>query len=72
MGLKMIDTEVDTILERNALNAGGTLPKHEGIQYAHSSDDDAFSTIIQWLYWRIPYTRGQPRPNETLFLPATE
>ncbi|GAX75784.1 hypothetical protein CEUSTIGMA_g3227.t1 [Chlamydomonas eustigma] len=71
MGLKMIETEVDTILKRNAINAGGTLPKNEGVEKADSAVDDAFSTIIQWLYWRIPFTRGKHRPNETLFLPAT-
>ena len=59
MGIKMVDTDASRFLEEQWTKGGGTLPEHEGLQFAESRVDDAFSTILQWLHWRIPFTRGQ-------------
>ena len=56
-------------MTRNMYDQGGNLSITEGVRYADSRVDDAFSTIIQWLHWRIPFTRGEPRPKEKLYLP---
>ena len=34
------------------------------------SIDDGFSSFVQWLHWRINFTRGEPRPREKLYLPT--
>ena len=46
------------ILEHNRIDGGGTLAFLEGRQYAGTDTDDAFATIMQWLFHRIPHTRG--------------
>ena len=69
MGLTMIDNEAKSAVSGHWTNQGGKLAAQEGLQYAESRVDEAFSTIMQWLHWRIPFTRGKPRPNETLYLP---
>ncbi len=69
MGLKMIETDVKDVVAQAWINQGGKLPEHEGIQYAESRVDDAFSTILQWLQWRIPFTRGAPRPGAKFYPP---
>jgi len=45
-------------------NTDGSL--RPGMEWAATSDDDAFSTVIQWLYHRIPATRGRPVVAELL------
>jgi hypothetical protein len=69
MGLNMIDLEIKESLERNLMKAGGIPHKHPGVEFANSRVDDAFSTIMQWLHWRIPFTRGVPRLEEKLYVP---
>lgn len=69
-GLTMIDTDIEDAVERLKMEHGGKLPTdQDGMQYAKSRVDDAFSTILQWLLSRIPHTRGAPRPNEKLYIP---
>ncbi len=46
------------VLEHNKMQRGGKLPDQEGMQYAAGTTDDAFSTLMQWLYARIPHTRA--------------
>lgn len=58
----MVTAEVKQLAEYHLLQAGGqfkdTVP---GRQFASSATDDAFSTLMQWLYARIPFTRkAQP------------
>ncbi|GAX75783.1 hypothetical protein CEUSTIGMA_g3226.t1 [Chlamydomonas eustigma] len=69
MGLNMIDLQVKTSIEENVMKAGGIQRNHSGMEFANTRVDDAFSTIMQWLHWRIPFTRGEPRPGEKLFIP---
>ena len=69
MGLKMTDISSKHNVVRHWEAQGGNLVVREGLQYAESRVDDAFSTVIQWLHWRIPFTRGKPRPEEKLYLP---
>jgi len=59
MGIKMVDSDATRLMESRWTSNGGSLPEHEGMQFAESRVDDAFSTILQWLHWRIPFTRGQ-------------
>ncbi len=67
----MIDVAIKLAVARNWVAQGGKLPEHEGTQYAESRVDDAFSTVMQWLHSRIPFTRGEARPAEKLYLPLT-
>lgn len=54
----MSDKHRKNALDRNKMDNGGMLPAQEGIQYAASPVDGPFETLIQWLYARIPATRG--------------
>jgi Exostosin family len=70
VGMKMAELAIEDQLERHKMDQGGRLREdQEGMQYAKSKVDDAFSTIIQWLHSKIPTTRGKPRVNESLYIP---
>jgi len=66
----MLEHDTESIVKTHWSDNGGKLPVQEGSHFAESKTDDAFSTIIQWLHWRISFTRGKDRPNEKLFLPT--
>ena len=64
----MIDDEARNGVDRNVVNFhGGIEPTQRGFEFARSGQDDAFSTLLQWLLWRVPFTRGEPRPGEKLY-----
>ena len=46
------------LLEKHRLDNGGFLRSTSGLQYADNAVDDAFSTIVQWLFHRIPHIHG--------------
>lgn len=54
----MIDEKEREIRDKNRIDHGGNVPFNnrvgDGSEYAGVAVDDAFSTIIQWLYTRIP------------------
>ncbi|MEW5312044.1 MAG: hypothetical protein WDW38_003706 [Sanguina aurantia] len=58
LDLEMVRRDTRERIERNRLDNGGTLPEQPGSHMAQDPRDDAFSTIVQWLYARIPFTRG--------------
>lgn len=53
----MIDEETKKFSDEFRAGQGGVLPKVEGREYTTTRVDDAFSTVMQWLQWRIPATR---------------
>lgn len=72
VGMKMAELEIEDQVERHKMEQGGKLSEdQDGMQYAKSKVDDAFSTIIQWLHSKIPTTRGLPRANESLYIPPS-
>ncbi|MEW5298002.1 MAG: hypothetical protein WDW36_001167 [Sanguina aurantia] len=56
--LEMVRRDTQERMERRRIDSGGTLPPQPGADRAQDPRDDAFSTIVQWLYARIPFTRG--------------
>lgn len=66
----MVEDQTKNSIQSHWTDNGGKLPEQEGIQFAESQADDAFSTILQWLHWRVPFTRGKDRPDEKLYFPT--
>lgn len=54
----MVRRDTKDRVEKKRLDNGGLLPEQPGSERAQDPEDDAFSTIMQWLYARIPFTRG--------------
>jgi hypothetical protein len=57
------------MIEENLKGNLGVTRHNQGMQYATAplGMDDAFTTILQWLHSRIPFTRGAPRPDDKLY-----
>ncbi|GIL48810.1 hypothetical protein Vafri_5227 [Volvox africanus] len=58
LGVKMAVRDAEHVVSEHRERNGGFLRPNPGVQYAANSVDDAFSTIIQWLYARIPEVHG--------------
>ncbi|GFR49988.1 hypothetical protein Agub_g12134 [Astrephomene gubernaculifera] len=54
LGLRMARAEARKLLEAHQERAGGSAPRHPGAEYSIHAQDDAFDTLMQWLYSRIP------------------
>ncbi|GFR49991.1 hypothetical protein Agub_g12137 [Astrephomene gubernaculifera] len=59
LGLKMADADAAAVVSEHRATNGGLLRPNPGAQYAASRVDDAFSTLMQWLYARIPDIQGK-------------
>ncbi|KAL6761490.1 exostosin-like glycosyltransferase [Haematococcus lacustris] len=61
-GLPLAERDVAKIV-RDHKGRGHPLTDRPGLEWAQTADGDAFSTVMQWLYHRIPHTRkAAPRP----------
>ncbi|EFJ51205.1 acetylglucosaminyltransferase [Volvox carteri f. nagariensis] len=58
LGVKMAQRDAVEVVNRHREMYGGQLRPNPGVQYATSHVDDAFSTLMQWLYARIPEVHG--------------
>ncbi len=58
LGVRLAHIDVRTRLEQYKSEHDGAAPRNPGTEYFLSPQDDAFETIVQWLYERIPYVRG--------------
>lgn len=58
MGLRMLDDSARAYLWDYRADAGGKAPRTPGAEFSVSRQDDAFATILQWLYHRIPDVHG--------------
>ncbi|KAG2488211.1 hypothetical protein HYH03_013205 [Edaphochlamys debaryana] len=69
--LKMIIEDARKVLAGHVSANDGSAPKNLGAAYSVSKQDDAFATIMQWLYSRIPDATGKPlAPTQAAVLPA--
>ncbi|KAG2432503.1 hypothetical protein HXX76_008848 [Chlamydomonas incerta] len=64
MGLRMIEDESRRLQRAYQQDAGGKAPRTPGSEYSTSRQDDAFATILQWLYHRIPEVHGTQGSRE--------
>ncbi|KAG2432501.1 hypothetical protein HXX76_008846 [Chlamydomonas incerta] len=64
MGLRMLDDSARSLMWGYRADAGGKAPRTPGSEYSTSRQDDAFATILQWLYHRIPEVHGTQGSRE--------
>lgn len=51
------------VMQKHREQQGGTLAQRPGMQWAQTGDDDAFSTVIQWLYSRMDDVKAAVRAH---------
>ena len=59
--VRLAQTDSRRLLNENTGQAGGSsgVKVNAGMEYADTDEDDAFSTIVQWLHSRIPDIVGK-------------
>ncbi|KXZ50759.1 hypothetical protein GPECTOR_15g444 [Gonium pectorale] len=58
LGLKMADVDARAVVDAHRATNGGATRPNPGAAFAASRVDDAFSTLMQWLYARMPDVHG--------------
>ncbi|KAG2424765.1 hypothetical protein HXX76_014189 [Chlamydomonas incerta] len=59
LGVKMADKDAREVVSGHAAQNGGAVRPNPGAQFGAVREDDAFSTLMQWLYARIPEVTGK-------------
>ncbi|KAG2488200.1 hypothetical protein HYH03_013194 [Edaphochlamys debaryana] len=65
LGTTMADADAREVVEANRAKNGGVLRPNPGTQFADVRTDDALSTLMQWLYAKIPEIHGSTAGGAT-------